>query len=110
MGQLNVRIDDSLKQRGDRVFEEHGLSPSSVVRAVWQYAADNKAVPGFICDANSEGQLRRREQKRLLADSGAGMATRLLGLSPVDEDALTYEELRELAYLERLEVSEYQGL
>jgi len=107
MAQLNIRIDDSLKQRGDRVFEQHGLTPSSVVRAVWQYAADHKELPSFIHEASKDGQLKKREQRQLLAEAGAGMATKLLELSPIPQEELTYEELRELAYLERLEISEY---
>jgi len=107
MGQLNVRIDDSIKKRGDRVFEENGLTPSSVVRAVWQYAADNKDIPDFIRAYDNEGLLRKREQRRHLAEAGAGMATKSLGLSPIAEDVLPYEELREIAYLERLDGNEH---
>lgn len=103
MGQLNVRIDDTLKQRGDRIFEAYGLSPSNVVRAIWKYAADNREIPAFLQDVDEEGLQKRRRQKQLLAKTGAGMATGLLGLSPIAEDTLSYEELRELAYLERFE-------
>jgi len=107
MGQLNVRIEDSLKQRGDRVFQEHGLTPSVIIRAVWQYAADNKELPAFIREANEEEAQKKEEQKRLLAEAGAGMATRLLGIPPLGEDYLSYKDLRELAYQAKLEGNEY---
>lgn len=103
MGQMNVRIDDTLKKRGDRVFEAHGLTPSAVVRKIWQYAAETKELPEFlesdiILDPEAE-----REQRRALAESGAGMATKMIGVEPLlSAEALPYEELREEAYLERL--------
>lgn len=47
---LNVRISPELKMRGDAVLKEHGLSPSMVIRKLWQYLATNKEVPPFILE------------------------------------------------------------
>ena len=60
--QMNVRMDANLKEAGDKVFEKLGLSPSQVVRAVWEYAVRHGDVPGLVeralqeeaCDLDAE--------------------------------------------------------
>lgn len=69
--QLNTRIDASLKQSGDAVLARNGFSASEAVRALWEYVAQNQAVPSFMERASSSSC----ESK--LADSGAGLATRV---------------------------------
>ena len=46
--QMNVRINSSLKNRGDMVWSKVGYSPSAVVRALWQFAADNENNPSYV--------------------------------------------------------------
>ena len=46
--QMNVRIDEDVKARGDEVFARAGFTPSQVVRAVWEYAEQTGEVPAFM--------------------------------------------------------------
>lgn len=39
MAQLNVRMDPELKAAGDSVLDLYGVSPSELVRAVWEKIA-----------------------------------------------------------------------
>ena len=43
--QMNMRIDASLKEAGDRAIREGGSTPSEIVRAVWEYASKNRHKP-----------------------------------------------------------------
>ena len=45
---LNVRIDATLKQRGDAVLREHGIGTSEAVRALWRYLARSHDIPEFM--------------------------------------------------------------
>ena len=72
--QLNIRIDPELKRRGDAVFARAGLTPSQVVRALWQAAADTQQVPACVMPSVDSGV-----QERLDAvHRGAGLLTSMM--------------------------------
>ena len=82
--QLNTRIDSNLKRGGDAVFSRFELTPSEVIRSVWQYAVDNQAPPDFVSRAINE---ESNSKLRCVRES-AGMAARLAGLSAQQEQKL----------------------
>ena len=45
MAQVNIRIDDTLKQEGDRLFKELGISFSSAVSIFVSQAIRERAIP-----------------------------------------------------------------
>ena len=45
---LNVRMSAPLKERGDKVLREHGISTSAAVRALWQELATTRTLPEFL--------------------------------------------------------------
>ena len=45
MAQVNIRIDDTLKQEGDRLFNELGISFSSAVSMFVSQAIRERAIP-----------------------------------------------------------------
>ena len=45
MAQVNIRIDDNLKQEGDRLFNELGISFSSAVSIFVSQAIRERAIP-----------------------------------------------------------------
>jgi len=45
MAQVNIRIDDRLKEEGDRLFEELGISFSSAVSMFVSQAVRERAIP-----------------------------------------------------------------
>ncbi|WP_139652448.1 type II toxin-antitoxin system RelB/DinJ family antitoxin [Raoultibacter phocaeensis] len=108
--QMNTRIDSALKRKGDEVLAKHGYSPSEAVRALWEYAAAHGTIPDFMAEAETAAREAERQRKITLAREGAGMALRLAidkGLVPpgstsVFED-ISYDELVEMMYLEKLE-------
>lgn len=69
--QLNTRIDARVKREGDAVFARFGLTPSLVVRAVWNYAIDHQRPPEFMLSSQDEdGKSARIAALR----EGAGLA------------------------------------
>lgn len=100
--QMNVRLDAELKQRGDKVLSEKGISPSAAVRSLWEYLDRNRDLPEFM----TRSETNRAERKRLIA-CAAGRATReLLDVNIIDNasfgvDYLSNETLQNLMYDER---------
>jgi len=48
MAQVNIRIDDELKEKGDSLFKELGLSFSSAVSIFVSLAVRTKAIPFYV--------------------------------------------------------------
>lgn len=112
MGQMNVRIDEDLRVRGNLALQAAGYTPSQAVRELWEFAARNRFEPeavrsGFgqlaetADDATTEGAVDfdfpLGEGWRIV-DEGL----RALGVSSAPGEAEpSYEELRQIAYEER---------
>ena len=75
--QMNVRIDSALKQRGDRILQQQGLTPSQAVRRLWEYVVEHGGVPGFMGGEAADNREAERRRRVALADEGSGMAVRL---------------------------------
>ena len=48
MAQVNIRIDDELKEKGDRLFKELGLSFSSAISIFVSQAVRTRAIPFHV--------------------------------------------------------------
>lgn len=74
---LNVRIDETLKRRGDAVLREAGVSTSAAIRAFYQHIASTGALPDYMAHGSTNAERVRRIQaaKRIAA----------LGTSPLSE-------------------------
>lgn len=88
--QMNIRIDPTLKDEGDSVFESIGWSPSQAVRALYETAVrhryDVAALRSFLMGSEGEeasepiaenSKLRIAEEGRRAADK----AIKELGIS-----------------------------
>ncbi len=60
---INVRINTTLKKRGDDVLSKAGGSPSQAIRALWAEMARTRVVPDFILRDLREGTQEERERK-----------------------------------------------
>ena len=71
---LNIRIDEALKERGDNVLREHGVSTSAAVRALWEQLAASKELPDFLRERLGEydGRTKRKAALRSLAGIAEG--------------------------------------
>lgn len=104
--QMNVRIDERVKRAGDDVFNSLGLTPSQVVRSVWEFAAVHREAPEAVWAALGIPSPEEDRRVREIEFAGA-VCARLrerFGLPEPDQlEDLDYRELRERAMRERLE-------
>ena len=110
--QLNVRLDSSLKHAVDGVLEELGLSPSQVVRTLWEYLVVNRELPCGLRSILRQGTLDEAavasEQSEDVEHLGADLVASYyvaLGLNPREDDeacSYDYEELREISAQEKM--------
>lgn len=99
---LNVRMDSTLKERGDKVLSENGISVSAAVRALWAELAKTRTVPEFL-QRREEGEQHKRERRDALE------ALSRIGCT-VPSEKLTVDDkaLRDAMYAEMR--SEYKAL
>ena len=109
MTQMNTRIDSSVKRSGDAVFASLGLSPSEVVRAVWEYAAEHGDVPAIVDRALRVGSTHapsvEKSYKLALGRAASDFVAdyrRQRGAAPDRLEVIDYDALRGEAWDEKL--------
>lgn len=106
--QMNVRIDDDIRIKGNAAFDCVGWSPSQAARELWGFAARNRRNPRKIRELQRFLQEEEIEQQKTsLAEAGPHILEELrteLGINPnTFDERLSYDELREMTLLDRLE-------
>lgn len=116
--QMNIRIQESIKERGEKAFAHIGLSPSEAVRKLWDFAArhenDPKALLSLIAELDEVGtpeeaaQLSKLESLQEIDRMRESLYSEL-GITPTplpENDAeriAYYEKLAEQYYDEKLQ-------
>lgn len=115
--QLNARIDNALKERGNRALLRAGYTPARAIRSLWAIAAENEDDPhmieailsggcaGCIALAPEEDQDAANSRLDILHRSwdAVGRRAQAAGLHlDGGQSSITYDELRELAAAEQL--------
>ena len=54
MATLNIRLENDLKESAYKVLEREGISPSDLIRSVFQYISDNQRLPIRTTMSDSE--------------------------------------------------------
>lgn len=54
--QLNIRLDEELKRRGDAVLAREGLAAAQAIRSLWSYMAENQRTPAELRDSGRGGE------------------------------------------------------
>ena len=106
--QMNIRMDSALKASGNAVIAKLGYTPSQVVRALWEFATVQGALPPALThllrdnrDANTT-----RDSTPDRASEGAALVSsfyRQVGIEEPADSPIDYDELRQLAAAEQLE-------
>lgn len=63
---INVRLSESLKSSGSKVLERNHISPSKLIRSVYQYMADNQEIPPCLDLVTSENESIYDKRRNLL--------------------------------------------
>lgn len=110
--QMNVRIDESLKARGDVAFGKAGYSPSAVVRGMWllaqRYEADAHSLGdilnGLFGEDASDVDTWKKERLAALDKASsmwAGFAQESAACDALSEELVAAQsngELRDILY------------
>ena len=107
--QMNVRIDDDVRIKGNAAFESIGWTPSQAAREFWSYAARNRQNHEELQKMRQllENDNPEAEQPSW-TEEGAnivskGLAKLGIAVSACKPSELPYEELREQALYDRLQ-------
>ena len=112
MAQLNVRMDPELKAAGDSVLDLYGVSPSELIRAVWEKVAKGKEafrqiVDTLTAEPTSESVRRSKNNNAIKMieriEQRQAEFEKEFGLDPSTYIEHTEEELEELVYQDYLE-------
>jgi DNA-damage-inducible protein J len=68
MAQVNIRIDDRLKDEGEKLFRELGLSFSSAVSVFVSQAVRERAIPFLISEKRAVKDITLASEKALAKD------------------------------------------
>lgn len=104
--QMNVRLDSALKESGNAVLEQLNITPSQVVRAVWEYLTVQETLPEpIMClidtRPNASHSARNIEHPAGGSDLISAFYQRV-GIREPEEPITGYDTLRELAAAEQL--------
>lgn len=93
--QMNVRMDRQLKEAGDAVLSRMGMTPSQVVRSLWEYLVVQGKAPDGIETADIGGELANARRDRVLRGSEIvkGFYRRANIAIPNTDDLPTSDEL-----------------
>ncbi len=60
---LNIRLDKSLKEAGERVLAQYGVSATEAVRGLYRHLQQTKEVPDFCLAPNAQPSPEERRRK-----------------------------------------------
>ena len=113
MAQLNVRMDPELKAAGDSVLDLYGVSPSELVRAIWDKVAHGKEALQQLIEVLVKDPAVGSPRTSKTTSNGMTLPewaawrqeefAKEMGLDPSTHVPLTDEELEELLYEDYLE-------
>lgn len=89
---LNVRMDRALKERGDKILAENGISVSNAVRALWTQLVETRTLPDFLQTAQHANLQKQAKQDALAQLSSLSSSDERPLPDSASEDAL-YDEL-----------------
>lgn len=104
--QMNVRIDRQLKEAGDAVLAQIGMTPSQAVRELWQYLAENGRMP--VAKRNNDevpsDDMRSKVSSSRVSEGAALISNfyeRFSIQKPSPDEAFDYDELYDQMMSER---------
>ncbi|WP_455137898.1 type II toxin-antitoxin system RelB/DinJ family antitoxin [Thermophilibacter sp.] len=109
--QMNIRMERGLKERGDAAIASLGRTPSELVRALWEKVArrgkDLEEVADLLWGRPDAAPSAHDSEKDPVLRGPhiveEGMRELGINMSKVHLPELSYEELKELAWQDRLE-------
>lgn len=103
--QMNVRMDRQLKDAGDAVLAQIGMTPSQAVRELWQYLTENGHMPAKKNNDEAPSDDIRSKTRLPHVSEGAALVSsfyeRFSIQRPSPDEAFDYDELYDQMMIER---------
>lgn len=97
---INIRINTALKERGDAVLKQNGISTSEAIRMLWEELERTHQLPEFLLRRQADRDQLEKKRKLAALDRLTGIAR----LSPKEQELFSsYETLRDSMYDDMLE-------
>lgn len=113
MAQLNVRMSPELKAAGDSVLDLYGVSPSELIRALWEKIAQGETAFKQVAETLAAEPSAGKPKEVSNEQDGMSVAdwftwrfyafAEEVGLDPSTFEPSTDEELEDLVYQDYLE-------
>lgn len=93
---INVRINGTLKERGDSVLRKNGVSTTQAIRGLWEQLAQTHQLPDFL-QVGEDAEVEREKRRRKKALLGLANCARGSHEAETDEllDQIRFEGLME---------------
>ena len=104
--QINTRVPAELKEQGDLALARAGYTPAQAVRALWEYAVVHIHEPQAIRNMLQEGSAEPEDPTAVESNpftAHAALCERMGISMSTGSSNIPFDELKELAYLERSE-------
>ena len=109
--QMNIRIEETLKSHGDQALSAIGYTPTRAVRALWQFAEQNRHNPTAVkeiidqLEGTRDSSTEESQDARALVARGPELFSQALIAAGIPFGAkaaeIPYEELLAAAYEEK---------
>ena len=90
---INVRINASLKDRGDKILHDYGLSTSEVIRSLWGFLARTRELPSFLTDTFNAQENDVKTRKREALNGLAGITKVGPTMTDNELDSLRFQSM-----------------
>ena len=74
---INARLNATVKERGDKVLRDNGISTTEAIRGLWSSMARTREVPSFLAQECKRDEAAERRRKREVAHGLVGLAAAL---------------------------------
>ncbi|WP_302936416.1 hypothetical protein [uncultured Senegalimassilia sp.] len=111
MVQINTRVPAELKEQGDLALARAGYTPAQAVRALWEYAVvhihEPQAIRNVLQEESAEPEDPTAVESNPFTEwktaAHAALCERMGISMSTGSSNIPFDELKELAYLERSE-------
>lgn len=90
---INARLSATVKERGDKVLRDNGISTTEAIRGLWSSMARTRKVPSFLVQECKGDEAAERQRKREVARSLVGLASDGASLSDDELSALRFQSM-----------------
>ena len=90
---INVRLNAAVKERGDKVLRDNGISTTEAIRGLWSSMARTREVPSFLVQECKRDEAAQRQRKREVARGLVGLADEGASLNDDELSSLRFQTL-----------------